>query len=43
MRYEIIKIDGLYCIFRGERIICAQQTLKQAKETVAKLRERKSR
>ena len=34
MRYEIIKIDGVYCIFKGERIISAYETLKQAKEAV---------
>lgn len=36
MRYEIIKIDGLYCIFKGERIVSAHETLKQAKEVIAK-------
>ena len=34
-RYEIIEIDGLYCVFRGERfgsrIIAAFGTLAEAK------------
>lgn len=40
MKYEIIKLDGLYCIFkvglRDRRIICATETLKDAKERVEK-------
>lgn len=36
MRYEIIKIDGLYCIFKGDRIVSAYHTMKEATEAVSK-------
>ena len=42
MRYEIIKLDGLYCVFRKERygsvMVSAHETLKKAKDAVAKYR-----
>lgn len=34
MRYEIVRMDGLYCVFNEERIIAAFETLKEAKEAV---------
>ena len=34
MKYEILVLDGLYCIFKDGRIICATETLKDAKERV---------
>lgn len=40
MKYEIIKLEGVYCIFRGERIISAFLTLKEAKEAVERYRAR---
>lgn len=40
MRYEIIKIDGIYVIFKGDRIVCAYETLKEAKEAVARYKAR---
>lgn len=40
MKYEIIYIDGLYCIFKRERIISAHETLKGAKEAVKRYAER---
>lgn len=36
MKYEIVIMDGLYVIFRGDRMVCACETLKQAKEAVAR-------
>ena len=40
MKYEIIKIDGVWCIFKGERIISAFETYKEAKEAVARYKAR---
>lgn len=40
--YTIEKWDGLYCVFKHERlgfrIVCAFETLKEAKEYVAQAR-----
>lgn len=41
--YEIIKLEGLYCIFKGDRIVCACETRKEAEETVAKYKAAKKK
>ena len=38
MRYEIIKIDGVYCIFKGQNIVCAYETMKEAIEAVKRFK-----
>ena len=42
MRYEIVQINGLYCVFRTERyvsqIVAAFDTPKAAKEAVERYR-----
>lgn len=40
MRYEIIEMSGLYVIFKGDRMVCAYETLKEAKEAVARYKAR---
>lgn len=37
-KYEIIELDGLFCVFKSGRIICAFETYKEAKEAVARYR-----
>ena len=40
MRYYIEMVDGLYCVYRrekiGDRIISAYHTMKEAKEAIKK-------
>ena len=42
MKYYIEKIDGLYCIFRkerlGDRIVCAYESEKRALDRIADLK-----
>lgn len=34
--FEIIKSEGLYCVFKRDTIVAAFETLKEAKEAVEK-------
>ena len=42
MRYYIEMVDGLYCVYRreklGDRIVSAHRTLKEAEEAIKKQR-----
>lgn len=43
MKYEIIKMDGLYVIFKGEKLICACETIEDAKERISRYKTTRQR
>ena len=38
MRYEIIYLDGLYCVFKNDRIVSAFDTKEKAQEAIKQYR-----
>ena len=38
MRFEIEEMDGLWVIFKDQRMVCAYETLDEAKEAVKKMK-----
>lgn len=38
MKYEIIYLDGLYCVFKNDRIVSAFDTKEKAKEAIKQYR-----